>query len=60
VHFSRPTSTLLLLLLLLDVFWPTRDARKHWTAENHLYNLLHRGYTSEPKGHATCPFDFYK
>lgn len=37
-----------------------RDARKHWTAENHLYNLLHRGYTSEPRGHATCPFDFYK
>jgi len=37
-----------------------RDARKHWTAENHLYNIVHRGYTSEPGGHAACPFDFYK
>ena len=27
------------------------------TAENHIYNLLHRGYTSEPGGHATCPFE---
>jgi amidase len=38
-----------------------RDARKHWTAENHLYNLVHRGYTAVPdKGLAECPFDFYK
>eukprot|EP00879_Flechtneria_rotunda_P030699 GHRR01033368.1.p1 GENE.GHRR01033368.1~~GHRR01033368.1.p1 ORF type:complete len:178 (+),score=58.91 GHRR01033368.1:65-598(+) len=37
-----------------------RDARRHWTAENHLYNLLHRGYTAEPRGHPTCCFDFYK
>ena len=22
--------------------------------------MVHRGYTSEPGGHATCPFDFYK
>lgn len=37
-----------------------RDARRNWTAENHVYNLLHRGFTSEPRGHAACPFDFYK
>jgi amidase len=37
-----------------------RDARRNWTAENHLYNLVHRGYTSEPGGHSRCPFDFYK
>lgn len=37
-----------------------RDARRNWTAENHLYNLVHRGYTSEARGHATCCFDFYK
>lgn len=38
-----------------------RDARRNWTAENHLYNLTHRGYTAEgPGGHATCCFDFYR
>jgi amidase len=37
-----------------------RDARRNWTAENHLYNLMHRGYTSESRGHPTCCFDFYK
>lgn len=38
-----------------------RDARRHWTAENHLYNLVHRGYTAvSPKGVAECPYDFYK
>lgn len=37
-----------------------RDARRNWTAENHLYNLVHRGYTAEAGGHATCCFDFYK
>ncbi|EFN51574.1 hypothetical protein CHLNCDRAFT_140067 [Chlorella variabilis] len=38
-----------------------RNARRNWTAENHIYNLMHRGYTSEgPGGHAACPFDFYK
>ena len=36
-----------------------RDARRNWTAENHLYNLLHRGFTSEPGGHAKNPFGFY-
>ncbi len=37
-----------------------RDARRNWTAENHLYNIVHRGFTSEPGGHAKCPFSFYK
>jgi len=37
-----------------------RDARRNWTAENHLYNLVHRGFTAEPRGHPTCCFDFYK
>lgn len=37
-----------------------RNARRNWTAENHIYNLLHRGFTSEARGHAACPFDFYK
>ncbi|KAI3424310.1 hypothetical protein D9Q98_009863 [Chlorella vulgaris] len=37
-----------------------RNARRNWTAENHIYNLMHRGYTSEPGGQAECPFDFYK
>jgi amidase len=38
-----------------------RDARKNWTAENHLFNTLHRGYTAiPPDGIAECPYDFYK
>jgi amidase len=37
-----------------------RDARRNWTAENHLYNLVHRGYAAEPGGHASCPFSFYQ
>jgi amidase len=38
-----------------------RDARKNWTAENHLFNTLHRGYTAiPPDGVAECPYDFYK
>lgn len=38
-----------------------RDARKNWTAENHLFNILHRGYTAVgPEGAAECPYDFYK
>ena len=44
-----------------------RDARKNWQGQNHLFKLLHRGYTAavndpeitEP-GMADCPFDFYK
>ena len=37
-----------------------RDARRNWTAENHLYNLVHRGYTAKPGGIAECPFTFYQ
>lgn len=37
-----------------------RDSRKNWTAENHLFNLNHRGYSVDglKGGLGECPYDY--
>ena len=41
-----------------------RNARRNWTGQNHLFKMLHRGYTARDASGETpvmeCPFEFYK
>lgn len=35
-----------------------REAREHWTVENNIYQLYHRGYTAVKGGAQDCPYTF--
>ncbi len=43
-----------------------KAARKEYASENHLYNIMHRGYAAtresgeDREGASECPYDFYK
>jgi formamidase len=35
-----------------------REARRHWSVENNIYQLAHRGYVAVKGGAADCPYTF--
>jgi formamidase len=35
-----------------------REARKHWSVENNIYQLGHRGYVAVAGGARDCPYTF--
>jgi formamidase len=37
-----------------------REARKHWSVENNIYQLGHRGYTAVLGGAQDCPYTYMK
>jgi formamidase len=37
-----------------------REARRHWSVENNIYQLGHRGYTAVLGGAQDCPYTFMK
>jgi formamidase len=37
-----------------------REARRHWSVENNIYQLGHRGFTAVAGGAADCPYTFMR